>query len=221
MARVRATTLLGNYNPTALVAYASSITAALATNVATFPTPPVALATINTEIANLVTAIATWGPVGARGSHADLIALRAQVLSVQFLLRTTANYVNIVATGSAFVVSLSGFTGTNPHTVVGVLSPPQNFRQLVTAKTLPKQVIIKWSKPLNIGFGKVASYLIEARIAATNTWVPVAISTRTKATIENLPYVVGSNAFDVRVRGINSAGNGAPTNTLTVTALGI
>lgn len=220
MARVRATTKLGNYNPTALALYAASIVTAMTTNVATFPTPPVALATITTNVTALYAAIAAWGVVGARGSHADLIALRNAVKVVQVNLQVTAAYVNQVAVGFGPTVALSGFTGTNPHTVIGVLGAPQDFRQLVSLRTLNGEVILKWKKPLNIGFGKVPTYVVEAFDSPTGNWVQVAITTRTKATIKNKPYNPATSQFLVRCYAVNSAGNGAMTADLLVTAFG-
>lgn len=209
MAATRATTKFNSYNYTALANYGGAVYAAMLAAAATFPTPPIALATFLTDLTNYGTLITLWGPVGARGSHADLINLRAGRKLIENEMRALQAYVNSIANGDAVIVALSGFTGTNPHTPIGVLNAPQNFRQLIARNTLPGQAILKWKKPTNVGFGKVPTYLVEVLDVPTGNWNKIAISTRTKATVTNPNLPVPT--MTVRVLGINDAGNGAPT----------
>jgi hypothetical protein len=211
MSQVRATTKFNAYTFNALANYGGAVYAAMLAAAATFPTPPITLANFLIDLTNYGTLITLWGPVGCRGSHADYLNLVAGRALIEQDMRLLQNYVNQIANGDAPTVALSGFTGTNPHTVIGVLNAPQNFRQLVTRNTLPGQAILKWKKPTNIGFGKVPSYIVE--VFTGGNWVQVAISTSTKATITSN---VGGNPSTVRVTGINDAGNGASTAPITV-----
>lgn len=212
MSATRATTLFNKYTYTGLAGYGGAIYAAMLAAAATFPTPPVLLANFLTDLTNFGTLITLWGPVGARGSHLDLVNLRAGQALIQSDIRQLQAYVNVVANGDATLVALAGFTGTNPHTPVGVLNAPQNFRQLITRNTLPGQAILKWKRPTASGFGKVPTYLVQAFLAGN--WVQLAISSRTKATINNPG---GTNNAQIRVLGVNDAGNGTPTAAITVT----
>lgn len=217
MAAVRATTKFNSYTYTGLANFGGAVYTAMLAAVATFPTPPVALATFLTDLTNFGTLITLWGPVGARGSHADLINLRAGRRLIENEMRALQAYVNSIANGNSVIVVLSGFTGTNPHTPIGVLNAPQNFRQLIVRNTLPDQVVLKWKKPTNVGFGKVPTYVVEYFNTTAVAWVKLAISTRTKATVNNpsLPL----HSFQVRVYGVNDAGNGAPTGGITVVTM--
>lgn len=213
MAATRATTKFNLYNYAALATFAQFVHDSLVLNIGTFATPSVSMATFQTNITALVTAIANWGVVGSRGSHADLIALRAAKQVVILNMRSLQAYVNTIANGVAATVTLSGFTGTNPHSVIGVLSAPVNVRQLISRKTLPAQAILKWEKPLNIGFGKANCYVVECDEGGT--WKQRAITSRTKATIE---FQQGnSNPTQTRVYAVNNAGNGAPSTPINVT----
>lgn len=213
MSQVRATTKFNGYTYTGLANFGGAIYAAMLAAAATFPTPPIALATFLTDLTNFGTLITLWGPVGARGSHADLINLRAGQQLIQNEIRALQAYVNSIANGDPTIVVLAGFTGTNPHTPIGVLNAPQNFRQLIARNTLPDQAILKWKKPTNVGFGKVPTYIVQVFVPLTSTWTTLAISTRTKATVTNPNQPLPT--FIVRVLGVNDAGNGAPTGGIT------
>lgn len=214
MSQVRATTKFNSYTYTGLANFGGAVYAAMLAAVATFPAPPIVLATFLADLTNFGTLITLWGPVGARGSHADLINLRAGQKLIQNEMRALQAYVNSIANGDPVIVALSGFSGTNPHSPIGVLNAPQNFRQLITRNTLPNQAILKWKKPTNVGFGKVPTYIVEVLNTGTGTWSTLAISTRTKATVTNpnLP----SPTMTVRVLGVNDAGNGTPTGGISV-----
>lgn len=212
MSYVHATTKLNSYTPAQLAVYAQATHDAVTAAAVTFPTPVPALATFQSDITALNGAVAAWGSVGARGSHADLLNLRAAVKVVQNDMRVLARYVDTIALGSAITVALSGFTSTNPRTPVGVLTPPQNFRQLISARTLTQQAILKWKKPTNVGFGKVPTYVVE--YFDNVVWKTIAITSRTKATLDN--PLVGATTLLVRVSGLNDAGPGAATAPITI-----
>ena len=77
----------------ALASLAYQIVADMTIAIANFPTPSPALAAITAAANTVVDNIALWGPVGNRGSHQDLLNLRASCLVLRNLLVEEAAYV--------------------------------------------------------------------------------------------------------------------------------
>ena len=71
---------------------------------ADFTTPLPALTVLQTDATQLAAAIAAWGPVGNRGSHAQLLDLRAKALTAYNDLLAEAAYVQNTAQVMAVMI---------------------------------------------------------------------------------------------------------------------
>ena len=133
-----------------------------------FGTPNPPLLTVQTATTNVVNAIAVWGPVGNRGSHASLVDLKNKTVILKGLVHALAGYVVSTAavlagtddTLMAAIITSSGFTLKRTGAPVEALPMVQNFRQIVSTTLHPNQGEVTWALPLgtaqaNVDFFKV------------------------------------------------------------------
>lgn len=163
-----------------------------------FPTPSPLLATLQSAVTALSNAIAAWGPAGNRGTHEDLINLRAASFTLRNLLLQEAAYVyNQVdptadyLTQAAFILS-SGFQVKNSPVPQGALGAPQNVHQMFAPNVPIFKFKIKWKKPLGLSSpNNCKSYIIMRSLTDdVNAAVQVGTSTKTSF-IDNPPFVSG------------------------------
>src|SRR4051812_48279171 len=83
-------------NNEGFVILGNRVAAALLGNVS-FATPAVTLLVLQSAIDAVVAAIAAWGPVGNRGSHAALLDLMNKTSQLSVLLRAEADYIQTTA----------------------------------------------------------------------------------------------------------------------------
>jgi len=196
----------------------------MTTNVADFPTPVPALATLATQLTTLTNAIATWGPVGNRGSHADLVALRVACKAVYDSLLLLAAYVqNLVDLSlsypdqTAFIL-LSGFSVKNAPTPQGVLNAPQDLVQIFADDvplTTPK---LFWKKPIGLlSPGNVKAYGILRRVNGSLTaFDDVGASTKTSFIDETCAI---NTVYEYKVVALNAYGASPASASIVVTVL--
>lgn len=181
-----------------------------------FVTPVPTLVALQAAITSLEAAIATWGPVGNRGSHADLVALRAAATDAYNNLLAEANYVQQtagIAAGSdypamAAIIATSGFGMKNPPMPQGALGQPQDlhrtFRDDVSLYT-PR---LDWTKPIGLTSpNNVKSYQV-LRNTVNNILTATVIASSTKTNFQDNTAAAGTQYW-YWVKGVNSAGPGA------------
>lgn len=224
MPTVRPQAILGvkPSNYAGVAALATLVVASLTGN-ATYPAPSPALADITTETDTLNDLIADWGPVGNRGSHATLLALRAQSQLVFSMLIAEAAYVQNVAQlafgndypAMAASIATTGFGVKNNPNPQGVLGVPTDFRQVFANNVNPYHVKLDWLKPVGLNSpANVKSY--EVLRALTNDFNDASvIGTPTKTTYTDVT-ALASTKYYYWVRGINTAGPGAQTASIEV-----
>jgi hypothetical protein len=155
-----------------------------------FPTPSPALSVLQTGITAVVNAIAAWGPKGNRGSHADLVNLRQQSLTLLQLLKAESQYVQTtaqLAAGSdysdmATMLTGSGFELKSTGAPQGVLEMAQNFHGFVSRRLAPNQRKLKWKMPLNTtSANNVKSYrVLRGTTNVFSAAVEIAVTTATE-----------------------------------------
>lgn len=212
-----------NYNLISLLA--SNVTADMATNIAIFPVPSPTLVAINAQKTIVDGLITAWGPVGARGSHADLVALRAATYILRNMLVQEAAYVqNLVNPSDTYAdqvnfIIRSGFAVKNAPTPQGVLGAPTNLHQMF-AQTVPiNDCKLKWKKPIGLNSkGNVKSYVIARNITGLAPTSADVIGTSTKTSFLDTTLVAGT-AYTYFVAAQNDAGRGVWTAGLPVTGL--
>lgn len=197
---------------------AQRIVASMTGNV-TYPTPNPALAAISTQEALVATAIATWGPVGNRGSHADLLALRDAVDVLYAMLLAEASYVTSVATVTAgldytvmaALIATSGFAVHNVPAPQGALAAPQGLHQMFSAFVDIHTPKLKWSKPIGLTSpNNVKSYQV-IRSLTNDVTAGTVIATVTKTSYIDLT-AAASTVYYYFIRGVNTNGPGAESN---------
>ena len=157
--------------------------------------------------------INAWGVKGARGSHSDLINLRASAFALKNLLTAESAYVqNIVdpttsyADQDAFILT-SGFSTKNSPTPQGVLSAPQNLHQVFNGNVsiyIPK---LRWKKPLGLTSPNNVKFYQILRYPSIGPTLPAVIATSTKtAFTDNTGGLVKGTGYTYTVTACNDSG---------------
>jgi len=188
---------------------------------ATYPTPTPALTVLQTDITALEADIATWGPIGNRGSHADLLALRASAAVVYADLLSLAAYVQNTAqiaagndyTLMASLIGTSGFGIKNPPVPQGILGAPQNLHRFFANNISLYTPKLAWRKPIGLTSpNNVKSYQI-LRNTVNNLLTATVIATSTKTSYIDTSALAGT-AYWYWTKGVNADGPGAESNVL-------
>jgi len=204
-------------------AISNLITAVVAgmTGNANFATPAPALAALTAAQVDLDAAIAAWGPVGNRGSHADLLNLRLQAITCYNLLFAESAYVDNtaqIAAGNDYVlmasiINSSGFAVKNAPTPQGVLGAPQDLIRVYADNVSLYDIKLKWKKPLGLNSpGNVKGYTVW-RNSANSFPTATQIATTTKSTFIDNTVSAGETVY-YWVTAFNTEGNGAESNEL-------
>lgn len=224
MATSRPQTILGvkRSNYQGIANLANLIIAGMTGN-ANFVTPSPALLAIQTELTTLEADIATWGPVGNRGSHADLLALRAQADLVYSMLLAESEYVQNIAqlaagadypTMAAIIIT-SGFGVKNNPNPQGLLGVPTDFHQEFKNSINIYFVKTNWTKPVGLNSpGNVKAYQV-LRSLTNDFSNAVVIGTTTKTNYLDTTAAAGTKYF-YWCRGVNTNGVGAQTAAIEV-----
>jgi len=217
MPTVKPTTALNvkKANYAGVINLANGVFAAMTAAVANFPTPTPPLTQLQTDTTTAETASTAWGVVGNRGSHSDLLNLRAAINVLYNDLLALASYVQNTAEISAplnyvlmaSIISSSGFSVKNSPSPQGALSQPQNVHRVFTLVFSLYTPKIKWDKPLGLlSPGNVKMYgIYRNTVNDFPSATRVGTSTRTQF-IDNPP--AGFTYFYFIV-GFNAAGAGA------------
>lgn len=186
-----------------------------------FTTPSPTLLALQTDITAVENAIAVWGPVGNRGSHADLVALRTAATTLYNDLLALADYVQNTAqlaagtdyVAMASIISTSGFGIKNPPQPQGLLGAPQNLHRVFKNSISLYTPLLGWKKPIGLTSpNNVKSYQV-LRWTTNNILLATVIATSTKTSFLDVTAVAGTHYF-YWVKGVNTAGPGAESNVL-------
>lgn len=219
-AKVKIGVILSNYN--GIAALMNTVITGMTANPINFPAPNPSLATLAADFTTLTAAIATWGPVGNRGSHSEYLALLAATLTAYNDLLLEADYVNNLVNPSApyadqvaFIVS-SGFSVKNAPMPQGVLQAPQDVHRFQSLAIDPQNVFLKWKKPLGLTSpNNVKSYIV-FRGNSNDFFLSVQIANPTKTKFLDVNTVYGSTYW-YWICGVNTDGNGTASGGLEVT----
>ena len=179
------------------------------------------LATIQLAITAAEAAIAAWGPVGNRGSHTDLLALRTATNDLYNLLLAEAAYVQNTAQiaeptdypAQAAIMNSSGFSVKNPPVPQGILGAPQNLHRMFANNITLYTPKLKWKKPIGLNSpNNVKSYQI-LRNTVNNLLTATVIATSVKTSFIDTTALAATQYW-YWVKGINSDGAGAESNVL-------
>lgn len=188
---------------------------------ANYATPNPTLIALTADEVALSAAIATWGPVGNRGSHADLLALRAAATTAFNDLLAEAAYVQNTAqlaagndyVAMAVVIGTSGFGIKNAPQPQGILGAPQNLHRVFKNSISLYTPLLDWKKPIGLTSpNNVKSYQI-LRSLTNNLASALVIATSTKTTFLDVTAGAGT-VYYYWVKGVNSAGSGAESMVL-------
>lgn len=224
MATSRPQTILGvrQSNYAGVVNLANLVIASLTGN-ASFLTPIPSLLSLQAYTTAVSSAIAVWGPVGNRGSHADLLDLRTKVATLYSALLAEAQYVQNTAQlaagndypAMAAIIGTSGFGVKNNPNPQGLLGVPTDFRQIFANNINPYFVKMDWRKPVGLNSpGNVKSYQI-MRSITDDFSTALVIGTSTKTTFTDVT-AAHATAYFYWVRGVNTDGVGAQTASIAV-----
>lgn len=129
---------------------------ALVANAVTFPALPVAAATFQNNITAFQNSINAWGAPGARGSHANYVAVLAARQQVLDDATSEASYVQAIARAISpgnvndqkATILLGGCRVKNDSNQLQPWGQVNNFRQLVKQNMLGTgNIVLRWKKP--------------------------------------------------------------------------
>lgn len=211
----------------ALVSLSNFVEYGLTTNIVPFPTPSPTVIALAAARAKVEADIALWGPVGGRGTHENLMTLRADALTLRNLLVQEQGYVlsTVIAAGGTYadqslLIVDSGFGVKNAPTPQGLLGVPRNLHQFFKNGISIYHVGLKWKGPLGLTSpGNVKNYQIYRGTTSSFTDVTTSvIGTSTKTLFIDHAPITGSPSY-YWITASNSAGIGAPTAFVAVNAI--
>jgi len=179
--------------------------AGLTAAVATYATPVPTLTSLNTSLTALTAAITAWGVKGSRGSHTDLVNLRAAAAATFLILQQLRDYVNNTTPGDAVSLTTTGFPVTNIHTPHGILNPPRDLHNFISRKIPQGNLRLKWKRPVNSAGDTIIPNGYNVYGATTSDFsTATKINTVTKTTYQFIP---GTNKY-FWVAAFNTDGQG-------------
>lgn len=174
----------------------------------TYPTPVPILATLTADTTALQTAITNWGVVGARGSHADYLALLAAAQVVKLDLVSLANYCENTTPYSGADFTSANWPLRDANTPQGILQKPQAVHQFISPQVQIGDIKISWTKPNGLNSsGNVKSYNVY-RSLDSNPANKIFVATVTKTTFTDTPTVPFQPKLYYWVEGVNTNGAG-------------
>jgi hypothetical protein len=217
MARSLIKLLLYSMSFDALRSFAQTIHAGFLAQVADYPTPNPAPAAFQSDITALANAITAWGPPGARGSHADHVALLAAAEVVRNDLRMLADYAQNTQPDNPASWGAVGFPIKREQSVPQPLQMVQDFRNFVSRDIPAGFIKLKWKRPLDTDSSDVKGYIIQHSDTNVQPLLGSAGIANVVAVIPNTsiqfqPPYTGANFF--WVTPYNSVGYGVSSDPL-------
>jgi hypothetical protein len=153
--------VLYSLNFDALLSFAQTIAAGFAAQVADYPAPNPLMPAFNADINALSNAITAWGPKGARGSHADHVALVDAANVVRNDLRMLADYAQNTQPDNPTSWGLVGFPIKRAKSVPQPLQIVRNLQNFISRDIPAGFIKLKWKRPLDTDAGDVKGYIIQ------------------------------------------------------------
>jgi hypothetical protein len=202
-------------------ALAGNVITGLTANPVLYPAPHPTTVTLISLKSDIDIAIANWGPVHNRGSHADYLDLVAKAFTMRANLFLEAAYIQGLvnpadpwAVQAAFITP-SGFSVKNLPTPQGLLGVPQNLHQVTNSTIATNTPMIKWNKPLGLTSpNNVKSY--EVFRSNVNIQPLISIASVTSTKYLDLDVTIRGTQQFYWIQALNDAGLGAPTASLLV-----
>ena len=182
-----------------------------------YTTPNPAMLVFQTNIDALQAAITAWGPKGARGSHAQHLALIAAANVVRDDLRQLAAYAMNKRPDDPASWALLGFSVRRTKTPPEALQQVQNFHNFVSRDLVAGTIKLKWTRPLGTDSNDVKCYLVQhsttgVQPSIEDTGVLGVFALTTDTSIILVPPSVGANYF--WVTPFNSVGFGVSSQSV-------
>jgi hypothetical protein len=198
------------------------------TDNAYFVSPSPTIAALETAAMDVMIADTAWGTPHNRGSHKDLIDLRAKTIVLAQLLKAMSQYVQNVAqiiAGTNYpvmqtIMVSSGFVLKKQRSPQGMLQSVTDLRNLRTRRVNYNQVQLKWEMPLGVtSHTNVKSYKIYRGMT------PAFYDAKIIATISKTTYIDTNTSNDtVRwyywIAAVGAAGDGVLSGAFMVQVLG-
>jgi hypothetical protein len=192
--------------------------------VAIYALPNPTMVNFQTHIDALNAAILAWGPKGARGSHAQHMALIAAANIVRNDLRQLAAYAMNTTPDDPDSWVLLGFSVKRPKTAPVRLQAVQNLHNFISRDLVAGTIKLKWKRPLNTDRADIKCYIVQyndtnvqPQIDGGKGVVNVIGLTTDTAIIIPVPFV-GANYF--WVTPFNSVGYGVSSGEVLINAPG-
>lgn len=190
-----------------IIALAQTIAAGLAANTTTFPTPPVTVTALNAHISDYLMSrdaiIAAAAALKTMHDDKDV-----HLSELKQMMKDEIGYAETVAHGDDATLSLIGWGAPSPPTA---MPPPGQSRALEIIGQGDGWVNLDWKEP--IGGGKVAAYKIQRSEDGVN-FTDAGMAVESIATMFDQPKL---KSLIYRVIAVNKAGEGMPSNTISIT----
>jgi hypothetical protein len=161
MARSLIKLLLYSMGFDALRSFAQTIHDGFIAEVLLFPAPNPTMIIFQNDIDALSDAITAWGPPGARGSHADHVALLDAADVVRNDLRMLADYAQVTKPDNPASWGAVGFPIKRTKSVPQPLQMVQELRNFVSRDIPAGFIRLKWKRPLDTDTSDVKGYIIQ------------------------------------------------------------
>ncbi len=191
---------LSKLKPSDLLTFFRNVIAKLTGN-PHYPALPVALADMETtaqELEDLIEA-------AIQGSKQSRLLRDAKIGESTVILRSTADYVRMVAQGDAAILESSGFPLAAARLPIGIPGAPLNVEARMT--TLRGEVEVRWKSVR--GAHGYQLWITDQDPATATNWQAIAYTTRVKHLVTSLESY---KAYFFCVSAIGTAGEGAQSD---------
>ena len=184
------------------------VAAGLVNNPALYPSPPVAAATLQADIAayeaakNQVTELRAKTEAAVTGKNACLRTLTED-------MKACLRYAETAVRFDDDKLKLLGWGGPATPAPTPALVPPGQCRSLEAPRQGEGWVFLDWKEPAE--GGAVAAYKMQRRLRGDDAWTDVGTAVETEITLNNQER---GKEWEYRVVAVNKAGDGAPSNTV-------
>jgi len=194
---------------TELIAFADAIISGFKTDTNIFKLPPYTYEQLTIMADNLSLTIANVAQNKA-SYEAAIIARNAELKTFHEAVIESTEYCYRIAKDNKAILAMVGLV---PRTEKRPTEPPGQCRELAVVKQEIGRVIFKWKNPA--AGGRIKAYLVQRKEteAPPEEWMNLWTATIKEADIKEQPE---GKVFDYRVRAINNAGIGTPSNIVTI-----
>jgi hypothetical protein len=180
MSKIKAAIDFDHYTGPALAPVAQNIHDKMLLNAATFPTPPISMAALQTKIDTFERTLA------AKSSRAmaDFLAFNAARTDLEAALSTLGNYVNVVAQGNAVTVGLSGFPSYDTTKTVNPAPPAAPENLFLRHGDLSTTIVARYRPDRSPSMNEAQTCTGDPTVEAN--WHPAGVFSGGKATLTGL-----------------------------------